>query len=157
VQRYSTLTELLDREAAAPVGISPQFNNLTDAGTGLRLARIAVTCRPTGEGWIRAFVDAPLSAAAVSSPEVMEQIESEVLNHINALPAKHRAVLVETFHAWLDSGGSANDAADTIFCHPNTVRHRLRRIEELTGRSLSHPRQVAELCLAFEIERQRAE
>ncbi|OBA73933.1 hypothetical protein A5641_00220 [Mycobacterium sp. 1554424.7] len=30
---------------------------------------------------------------------------------------------------------------------------RLRRIEELTSRSLSRPRDLAELCLAFEVER----
>jgi DNA-binding PucR family transcriptional regulator len=32
------------------------------------------------------------------------------------------------------------------------VRHRLHRIEELTGRSLSRPKDIAELCLAFEVE-----
>jgi DNA-binding PucR family transcriptional regulator len=32
------------------------------------------------------------------------------------------------------------------------VRHRLRRIEELTNRSLSRPKDTAELCLAFEVE-----
>jgi len=31
------------------------------------------------------------------------------------------------------------------------VRYRLHRIEERTGRSLSVPRELAELCLAFEI------
>jgi hypothetical protein len=35
----------------------------------------------------------------------------------------------------------------------NTVRHRLRRTEKHTGRSLSRPRDVAELCLAFEVHR----
>ena len=40
-----------------------------------------------------------------------------------------------------------------LFCHPNTVRYRLHRIEQRTGRSLSRPRDVAELCLAFEVHR----
>ena len=43
--------------------------------------------------------------------------------------------------------------AARIYCHPNTVRHRLHRIQELTGRSLSRPRDLAELCLVFEVER----
>ena len=60
---------------------------------------------------------------------------------------------LDTFQAWVDAGGSANAAAAKIFCHPNTVRHRLRRVEELCGRSLSRPRDLAELCLAFEAER----
>jgi DNA-binding PucR family transcriptional regulator len=33
------------------------------------------------------------------------------------------------------------------------VRHRLHRIEERTGKSLSRPRDIAELCLAFEVDR----
>jgi len=45
-------------------------------------------------------------------------------------------------------------AAAALFCHPNTVRHRLRRIEEHTGRSISAPLDLAELCLAFEIDAQ---
>ena len=38
-------------------------------------------------------------------------------------------------------------------CACGTVRYRLNRIEERTGRSLSRPRDVAELCLAFEVNR----
>jgi DNA-binding PucR family transcriptional regulator len=33
------------------------------------------------------------------------------------------------------------------------VRYRLHRIEQRTGRSLSKPRDVTELCLAFEVHR----
>ena len=43
------------------------------------------------------------------------------------------------------------EAATRMVCHPNTVRYRLRRIEERTGRSLRAPRDLAELSLAFEI------
>jgi len=76
-----------------------------------------------------------------------------VLGRLNALPDEERSILLDTFRAWLDAGGSANDTATRIFCHPNTVRHRLHRIEELTDRLLSRPKDLAELCLAFEIER----
>jgi hypothetical protein len=37
------------------------------------------------------------------------------------------------------------------------AEHRLRRLEERTGRSLSDPRANAELSLAFEIDRRRIE
>jgi DNA-binding PucR family transcriptional regulator len=83
----------------------------------------------------------------------MAKIKSLVLSRLDKLPADERTLLLDTFQAWVDAGGSANDTAAKIFCHPNTVRHRLRRIEELTDRSLSRPKDVAELCLAFEVER----
>ncbi|MER6259283.1 helix-turn-helix domain-containing protein, partial [Streptomyces sp900105245] len=41
------------------------------------------------------------------------------------------------------------DAAEGLFVHPNTVRYRLRRIEELTGRSLTDPLTVADLGAAL--------
>lgn len=46
------------------------------------------------------------------------------------------------------SGGSTEVTAKLMFCHPNTIRLRLRRISEHTGRSISQPRDVTELCLA---------
>ena len=102
---------------------------------------------------VAVFDDTPLAVAAVSAPDVMAKIRSSVLARLNALPDEERAVLVDTFQAWVQAGGSANDTATKIYCHPNTVRHRLHRIEELTSRSLSRPKDLAELCLAFEVER----
>jgi hypothetical protein len=37
-----------------------------------------------------------------------------------------------------------------LYVHPNTVRHRLHRIERHTGRSLAVPDELAEICVAFE-------
>ena len=71
------------------------------------------------------------------------------------MPDEDRIVLLDTFGAWLDSAGSAEETAQRIHVHPNTVRYRLRRLEERTGRSLSDPRQAAELSLAFEVVRGR--
>ena len=62
-------------------------------------------------------------------------------------------MLFETFRVWQDNDASVRSAAAVLICHPNTVRHRLRRIEKRTGRSLSRPKDVAELCLAFEVYR----
>ncbi|MGD1254614.1 PucR family transcriptional regulator [Mycobacterium seoulense] len=149
----NTLVEVLGQVAIARVGISPPFRDLAETSDALRLARLALTGKPSGASLISVFDDTPLAVLAVSAPEAMAKIRSSLLRRVDELPAEERAVLLDTFQAWLDSGGSANDAASKIFCHPNTVRHRLRRIEELTGRSLSRPRDVAELCLVFEAER----
>ena len=42
--------------------------------------------------------------------------------------------------AFLASDGSPSRAADALYCHRNTVMHRLRRIESMTGRKLTDPR-----------------
>ncbi|MFF9151727.1 helix-turn-helix domain-containing protein [Streptomyces sp. NPDC014846] len=41
------------------------------------------------------------------------------------------------------------DAAEGLSVHPNTVRYRLRRVEELTGRPLTDPLTVADLGAAL--------
>ena len=46
------------------------------------------------------------------------------------------------------AGGSATAAGALLFCHPNTVRYRLRRLEAGTGQTLSNPGDVAELVTA---------
>ncbi|WP_344803136.1 helix-turn-helix domain-containing protein [Microlunatus ginsengisoli] len=47
----------------------------------------------------------------------------------------------------MTSAGSSG-RAELLYCHPNTVRNRPRRIRELAGRSLTEPRDVAELTAA---------
>jgi len=148
----NTLTNTLRQVATVRVGISPPFDDLAETSEALRFARLAVTGKPSADSLITAFNDTPLAVAAVSAPEVMGKIRSSVLRRLIELPTAERTILLDTFQAWLQEGGSANDTATKIFCHPNTVRHRLRRIEELTDRSLSRPLDIAELCLAFEVE-----
>ena len=148
----STLISVLRQAATVRVGVSPPFDDLAETSDALRFARLAVTGKPSADSLITVFDDTPLAIAAVSAPEVMAKIRSSVLRRLKELPTAERTILLDTFQAWLQEGGSANDTATKIFCHPNTVRHRLRRIEELTDRSLSRPLDVAELCLAFEVE-----
>jgi DNA-binding PucR family transcriptional regulator len=84
---------------------------------------------------------------------VMVRTVGAALDCFGDLPDEERETLFETFREWQDNDASVGGAAERLFCHPNTVRHRLRRIEKRTGRSLSRPRDVAELCLAFEVHR----
>jgi DNA-binding PucR family transcriptional regulator len=44
--------------------------------------------------------------------------------------------LVATLDAFLASGGRWQQTADLLHIHVNTLRHRLTRVEKLTGRSL---------------------
>src|SRR5271155_1042328 len=151
-ETVSTLISVLRQAATVRVGVSPPFHDLAETSDALRFARLAVTGRPSADSLITVFDDTPLAVAAVSAPEVMAKIRSTVLRRLKELPTTERTILLDTFQAWLQEGGSANDTGTKIFCHPNTVRHRLRRIEELTDRSLSRPLDIAELCLAFEVE-----
>ena len=62
-------------------------------------------------------------------------------------------VLLDTASAYVESGGSVEGAARTLFVHPNTVRYRLRRIEQLTGLSPTDPRDAYTLRIAITLGR----
>lgn len=145
-----SLIDLLERTTASAVGISPVFTDLADTAINLRYARVAMASRTAQSGRVTVFGDSVLAVAVVSAPEVIRRLTEVTLGPMRALPAEERLTLAETFHTWVDHDGSTAETARELFCHPNTVRNRLRRIEECTGRSLTAPRSIAELCLAFE-------
>jgi hypothetical protein len=142
----SVLTEL----ATARVGISPVFTTLDQTPRSVRLARIAMHNLPEGAPAVAQFDDSPLGALAAADPAVARDVAQRVYGRLLALDAEDRDSLLATIEAWLDAGGSATAAARALFCHPNTVRYRLRRVEELTGRSFDAPRPVAELVAALQ-------
>ncbi|MHA6765143.1 PucR family transcriptional regulator [Streptacidiphilus sp. PAMC 29251] len=146
------LAGVLGAGSSGCVGISPPYDDLRDTAASLRLARIALRGAFEGQR-VTLFDRDPLAVAAAGAPELMQRVAHGILAALDPIPPGRRAQLLETFGAWLDSGGSAEQAAGALFCHPNTVRHRLRRLEEHTGRSLTDPRGIAELSLAFEIDR----
>lgn len=49
--------------------------------------------------------------------------------------------LAESLGAWLDALGDVRAAASALFIHPNTLRYRLRRLEEVSGLDLADPEQ----------------
>jgi PucR C-terminal helix-turn-helix domain/GGDEF-like domain len=149
--RRDALVELLKRQAPARVGVSPSFNDLTDTAQALRYARVALNTRNSESRGVAVFEDSLLAVAAVSAPEITDKVAAIILGQFGDLPSGEKGLLFETFRAWIANKGSVPNAAAQLYCHPNTVRHRLRRIEARTGRSIAVPDQLAELCLAFEI------
>jgi PucR C-terminal helix-turn-helix domain/GGDEF-like domain len=150
--QLARLADSLRSLSSGLVGVSPCYHDLRHTARNLRLARIALRSAFTAQR-VTVFDRDLLAVAAGSDPEVMRHVAGSILAPLGQIPAGQRAVLLATFGAWLDNGGSASKAASVLFCHPNTVRHRMRRLEQLTGRSLSDPRGTAELCIAFEIDR----
>jgi len=152
-QRLDRLVALVSRMATARVGVSAAFGDLRDTPRALHVARVMLRGPTDSTSSVAVFDGSILATAAVSAPEVMIKTVGAALNGFGDLPDEDREMLFETFRVWQDNDASVRGAAEVLICHPNTVRHRLRRIEKHTGRSLSRPRDVAELCLAFEVHR----
>jgi hypothetical protein len=147
------IVALVERLATSRVGVSARFDDLCDARQALHFAGVMLRGRPDDASRVASFDGSILATAAVSAPDVMVKLIGNALAGFDDLLDAEREVLFETFRVWQESDASVGSVAEVLICHPNTVRHRLRRIEKRTGRSLSRPRDVAELCLAFEVYR----
>ncbi|MGH8997126.1 MAG: helix-turn-helix domain-containing protein, partial [Acidimicrobiales bacterium] len=143
--QYETVLKILDEKASARTGLSPAYRSLSDTPRALRLARAALSLVPAGSAEVRTFDPSPLAALVVHEPGEGKRLANEVLGSVTGLAAKDRANIVETLVAYLDHGGSAEQAGLALGCHANTIRYRLRRLQALTGRSLSDPHGIAEL------------
>ncbi|HWG25453.1 helix-turn-helix domain-containing protein [Actinospica sp.] len=150
--RIEDLADALDHATEGHVGISPPYRDLRNTADALKLAKIALRGACDGQR-VTVFDRDPLAIAAASAPQIMRILARTILGPLDQASEHDRALLLATFGAWLDADGSADRAAAALFCHPNTVRHRLRRLQDHTGRSLSQPRELAELALAFEVDR----
>jgi PucR C-terminal helix-turn-helix domain/GAF domain/GGDEF-like domain len=152
-QHLAKVLALLSRSTTDRVGVSASFHDLHDTPQALHVAKISLRGRAHHAAPVAVFDGTILATAAVSTPDVMVKSVAPVLDGFGDLGEEERQLLFETFRVWQDSDGSVRGTAEKLVCHPNTVRYRLRRIEQRTGRSLSRPRDIAELCLAFEVQR----
>ncbi|WP_405904117.1 helix-turn-helix domain-containing protein [Streptomyces sp. NBC_00656] len=143
------LTAALGGLPGARVGISFEVGSLSEVPHAARLAELALhTCTMDGE---TAELGKRLpSALLVSRPDLAGALAHQVLSPLTGLEPAERDLLLHTLSVWVDCGGSATQAASRLFCHTNTVRNRLRRLEQLTGHSLAHPREAVHLVLALD-------
>jgi len=138
---------VLGKHAAGRVGASPVFAELHQASWALDLAQLALGSHPGSTG-VTQFRDSPIDLLVAAAPHAALEAARAVLGSLLALPEDELELLLSTFEAWVRASGSATAAGAALFCHPNTVRYRLRRIEAGTGRALANPGDVAELVTA---------
>lgn len=126
--------------ATGPVGVSAVVEGAAAAGSAYRLAETAARTLPEDSTRV-VTIDERLPEALLSnSPEISSRLVGQSLGGLLELPEDEREVLLDTLAAFLASDGSPTRAADELYCHRNTVMHRLRRIESVTGRKVTDPR-----------------
>ena len=145
------LADLLNVFADAPVIIGPTAQTLSAAHWS---ATEAIAGMNAVAGWTGA--PRPVAArellperALLGDVSAIAALETEVMRPLgDAGPA-----LTETLDAYLDSGGAIEACARKLFVHPNTVRYRLKRIADFTGRDPTTPRDAYVLRVASTVGR----
>jgi hypothetical protein len=123
-----------------PVGVSAVVEGAAAVGSAWRLADTAARTLSPGVARVVSIDERLPEALLSSSPEIARRLVEQSLGQLLELPADERDVLLDTLTAFLAADGSPTRAADQLYCHRNTVMHRLRRIEQVTGRSVADPR-----------------
>src|SRR6201992_22452 len=140
------LGDLLGAFSEGPVVIGPTAPMLTAA---YHSASEAISGMNAVAGWRGA-------PRPVLARELLP--ERALMGDASAIAALHTDVmrpladagptLSETLDAYLDCGGAIEACARKLFVHPNTVRYRLRRITDFTGRDPTQPRDAYVLRVA---------
>src|SRR5829696_1408912 len=147
----TALERLADAFGEGPVVAGPTVPALAEAHRSAAEALSAlraVVAWPSAPRPVRAADLLPERALA-GDPDAERQLVDDVVRPLVA----SSGLLVETLDAYLDVGGVLEAAARRLFVHPNTVRYRLRRVTELTGRNPSDARDALVLRVALAVGR----
>lgn len=143
---------LADAFGPGPVVIGPVVDSL---GSATRSAEAARSALRVIDGWPEA--PRPVLAEDLLPERVLagdEQARLHLLREIHApLREATGADLLPTLERYLACGGSIEATARALYVHANTVRYRLRRITELTGRAPADPRDSYVLQVALTLGR----
>jgi DNA-binding PucR family transcriptional regulator len=138
--------DLLNAFSDGPVVIGPTAPMLTAA---YHSASEAISGMNAVAGWRGAPRPVPArellpERALMGDASAIAALHTDVMRPL----ADAGPTLTETLDAYLDCGGAIEACARKLFVHPNTVRYRLRRIADFTGRDPTQPRDAYVLRVA---------
>jgi hypothetical protein len=133
---------------------------LDSAAYALRWARKALALAQQGVLPDRQVIrcEQYLSTVLVHSDDrLLATLRERLLIPLRGLTVKQRERMLETLRAWLDVQGSVPDMAALLDVHPQTVRYRMRQLEQSLGHLLHDPHQRFELELVLRASPRRRE
>ncbi|WP_052665475.1 PucR family transcriptional regulator [Nitriliruptor alkaliphilus] len=101
-------------------------------------------------------VDHAVDLALLRSPALADELVTEWLAPLLALPARRAEPLLETLEAWLASPGHLTAIGRQLHVHVRTVRYRLDAVRELLGAVVDEPSARTDLALAVRAVRHTA-
>jgi PucR family transcriptional regulator, purine catabolism regulatory protein len=123
----------------------------TEAGRSLREAGYALqVCRVEG----RSLADFESLGTyrlllTLQEPDALRAFADSVLAPMDRYDLEHGGELLPSLRAFLDHNARWESAAGALYVHRHTLRYRMRKVEELTGRDISSPHDRMEFWLAL--------
>ena len=86
---------------------------------------------------------------ALQDDEALRLYAESLLAPIEGTEGEYGGELLRSLEAFIEQNGQWERAARELYCHRHTLRYRIRKVEELTGRDLSRAHDRIELWLAL--------
>ena len=86
---------------------------------------------------------------SLQDDEALRTYADNLLGPISEGEGEYGPELLRSLEAFIERNGQWERAARDLYCHRHTLRYRIRRIEELTGRDLGQAQDRIELWLAL--------
>ena len=86
---------------------------------------------------------------SLQDDEALRLYCDSVLGPLEDAGGEYGDELMRSLEAFIEQNGQWERAARELFCHRHTLRYRIRRVEEITGRDLSSARDRIEFWLAL--------
>jgi purine catabolism regulator len=86
---------------------------------------------------------------SLQDDEALKLFCDSILGPIEQSEGYYGGELMRSLEAFIEENGQWERAAKRLFCHRHTLRYRIRRVEELTGRDLGSARDRIEFWLAL--------
>jgi hypothetical protein len=137
------------------LGVSATVHSADRLHGALEEARHARRVAAAREGRVCAAGHEELASHVLLLPFVPDDVRraftARLLAPLREYDRRHRAELLPTLSAFLDADGSWTRCADGLHLHVNTLRYRIGRIEQLTGRDLSRLEDKLDFFLALRL------
>ncbi|MFG6295857.1 PucR family transcriptional regulator [Streptomyces rochei] len=143
----------LDGDGRVTLGVSAAVHSAEGLRGALEEARHARRVAAARAGRVCAAGHQELASHVLLLPFVPDDVRraftARLLDPLRDYDRRHRAELIPTLEAFLDSDGSWTRCATRLHLHVNTLRYRVGRIEQLTGRDLSRLEDKLDFFLAL--------
>ncbi|MFD4768552.1 PucR family transcriptional regulator [Streptomyces niveus] len=147
------LTAGLADDGRLTLGVSAPVQSAEGLRGALEEARHARRVAAARPGRVCAAGHHELASHVLLLPFVPDDVRraftARLLDPLRDYDRRHRAELVPTLEAFLDCDGSWTRCAARLHLHVNTLRYRVGRIEQLTGRDLSRLEDKLDFFLAL--------
>jgi hypothetical protein len=143
----------LDGDGRLTLGVSAAVHSAEGLRGALEEARHARRVAAARPGRVCAAGHQELASHVLLLPFVPDDVRraftARLLDPLRDYDRRHRAELIPTLEAFLESDGSWTRCAGRLHLHVNTLRYRVGRIEQLTGRDLSRLEDKLDFFLAL--------